>query len=296
MPLLTMSAAPISTLGAASIWRCGRFEFDLRRPLVMGIVNVTPDSFSDGGRFFDPEVAISHAHQLIAEGADLIDIGGESTRPGAADVSVEDELRRVLPILEALSDASVALSVDTSKPEVMRAALNRGASIINDVRALQLPGALDTLLSSQCGVVLMHMQGTPQTMQIDPRYADVTVDVRTFLRDRCEQIEAAGVARDRIALDPGFGFGKTNEHNFELLAQLEQLATLGPPLLVGISRKGMLKHATGRTVGERTIASVAAALIAVERGARIVRVHDVAATRDALAVWQTTREHLKGRP
>jgi dihydropteroate synthase len=290
-----MKSAALHSAVDANTWRCGRFEFELRRPLIMGILNVTPDSFSNGGRFFDPATAIGQARQLIAEGADMIDIGGESTRPGAAEVSVEDELRRVLPIVDALNDAGVALSIDTSKPRVMQAALTRGASIINDVRALSLPGALDVVLESQCGVVLMHMQGTPQTMQIDPRYADVTVEVGAYLRDRCEQVEAAGVARDRIALDPGFGFGKTNEHNFDLLAHLDELTTLARPLLVGISRKGMLKHATGRSVGERTIASAAAALIAVERGARIVRVHDVAATRDALAVWQTTREHLKGQ-
>jgi len=290
-----MKSAALHSAVDANTWRCGRFEFELRRPLIMGILNVTPDSFSDRGRFFDPATAIGQARQLIAEGADMIDIGGESTRPGAAEVSVEDELRRVLPIVDALNDAGVALSIDTSKPRVMQAALTRGASIINDVRALSLPGALDVVLESQCGVVLMHMQGTPQTMQIDPRYADVTVEVGAYLRDRCEQVEAAGVARDRIALDPGFGFGKTNEHNFDLLAHLDELTTLARPLLVGISRKGMLEHATGRSVGERTIASAAAALIAVERGARIVRVHDVAATRDALAVWQTTREHLKGQ-
>src|SRR5882672_792063 len=288
------SATP--TLAAdANTWRCGRFEFQLRHPLIMGIVNVTPDSFSDGGRFFDAATAIGQARQLIAEGADMIDIGGESTRPGAAAVPVKDELRRLLPIVDGLSDAAVALSIDTSKPEVMQAALARGASIINDVRGLSVPGAIDVVLESQCGVVLMHMQGTPQTMQIDPRYADVTVEVGAFLRDRCEQVEAAGVARDRIAIDPGFGFGKTNEHNFDLLAHLDELTALARPLLVGISRKGMLKYATGRSVGERAIASAAAALIAVEHGARIVRVHDVAATRDALAVWQTTREHLKGR-
>jgi len=290
-----MKSAALHSAVDANTWRCGRFEFELRRPLIMGILNVTPDSFSDRGRFFDPATAIGQARQLIAEGADMIDIGGESTRPGAAEVSVEDELRRVLPIVDALNDAGVALSIDTSKPRVMQAALTRGASIINDVRALSLPGALDVVLESQCGVVLMHMQGTPQTMQIDPRYADVTVEVGAYLRDRFEQVEAAGVARDRIALDPGFGFGKTNEHNFDLLAHLDELTTLARPLLVGISRKGMLEHATGRSVGERMIASAAAALIAVERGARIVRVHDVAATRDALAVWQTTREHFKGQ-
>jgi dihydropteroate synthase len=290
-----MPAAPTSSLGGATAWRCGRFAFDLRRPLIMGIVNATPDSFSDGGRFFDAAAALAHARQLIDDGADLLDIGGESTRPGAAAVPVEEELRRTMPIVEALSDAKVALSIDTSKPEVMQATLQCGASVINDVRALTMPGALDIVRASTCGVVLMHMQGTPQTMQNDPRYSDVTLEVRGFLHERCQQVVAAGVAPERIALDPGFGFGKTNEHNFELLAHLEQLVALGRPLLVGISRKGMLKHATGRSVGERTFASAAAALIAVERGARILRVHDVAATRDALAVWQTTREHLKGQ-
>ena len=261
----------------------------------MGIVNVTPDSFSDGGHFFDPVTALAQARQLIADGADLIDIGGESTRPGAEEVTVEDELRRVLPLVEALRDAPVALSVDTSKPEVMRTALARGAAVINDVRSLILPGALPVVLATDCGIVLMHMQGTPQTMQIDPRYADVAGEVGAFLRSRCDQVVQAGVASERIALDPGFGFGKTNEHNFELLARLEELAEIGRPLLVGISRKGMLKHATGRSVGDRLVGSVAAALIAVERGARIVRVHDVAATRDALAVWQTMREQMKGQ-
>jgi dihydropteroate synthase len=194
-----------------------------------------------------------------------------------------------------LSDVPVALSIDTSKPEVMRAALERGAAIINDVRSLSMPGAIEAVLSSRCGIVLMHMQGTPQTMQIDPRYADVTVEVGALLRDRCDQVEAAGIARDRIVLDPGFGFGKTDAHNFELLGRLQELTSIGRPLLVGISRKGMLKHATGRSVGDRATASAAAALIAVERGARIVRVHDVAVTKDALAVWQTTRDYLKGQ-
>jgi dihydropteroate synthase len=261
----------------------------------MGIVNVTPDSFSDGGRFFDPSTAVEQARQLIAEGADLIDIGGESTRPGASEVTVDDELRRVIPIVDALRNDPVALSIDTSKPEVMRAALSRGASVINDVRSLSLPGALEVAAASDCGVVLMHMQGTPETMQDDPRYADVTVEVGAFLRARCDEAQAAGISSERIALDPGFGFGKTNQHNFELLARLAELAALGRPLLVGISRKGMLKHATGRSVSERAVASAAAALIAVERGARIVRVHDVGATRDALQVWQTTIEHMRGQ-
>jgi dihydropteroate synthase len=260
----------------------------------MGIVNVTPDSFSDGGRFFGQDAALAHARQLIAEGADLIDVGGESTRPDASEVTVEDEMRRVMPIVEALGGGAVPVSIDTSKPEVMRAALACGAAVVNDVRALSVPGAIDVVAASNCGAVLMHMQGTPQTMQIDPRYADVAGEVAKFLRKRADEVFAAGVAPERVALDPGFGFGKTNEHNFELLARLGELAALGRPLVVGISRKGMLKFATGRSVGERMVASVAAALIAVERGAHIVRVHDVAATRDALAVWQTTREHMKG--
>lgn len=261
----------------------------------MGIVNITPDSFSDGGRFFDPAAAVAQASQLIADGADLIDIGGESTRPGASEVPVADELRRVLPLVEALRDAPVPLSIDTSKAAVMKAALEQGASIINDVRSLMLPGALDVVASSDCGVVLMHMQGTPQTMQDDPRYGDVTAEVAAFLRARCNEVETAGVASERIALDPGFGFGKTHEHNFELLARLAELKTLDRPLLVGISRKGMLKHATGRSVGDRAVASAAAALIAVERGARVVRVHDVGPTRDALQVWQTTVKHARGQ-
>jgi dihydropteroate synthase len=291
-----MTTSPISgEPEPAATWRCGRFVLDLRRPLIMGIVNVTPDSFSDGGRFFDPAAAVTQARQLIEEGADLLDIGGESTRPGASEVSTDDEMRRVLPIVEALHDARVPLSIDTSKAAVMRAGLEAGASVINDVRSLMQPGALDVVRSSGCGIVLMHMQGTPQTMQDNPRYEDVATEVGAFLRSRCQEVEAAGVASERIVLDPGFGFGKTNEHNFELLARLGELTALARPLLVGISRKGMLKHATGRSVGDRAVASAAAALIAVERGARIVRVHDVGATRDALRVWQTTMEHAKGQ-
>lgn len=252
----------------------------------MGIVNVTPDSFSDGGRFSDLDRALAHALRLVGEGADLIDVGGESTRPGAAGVSVEEELARVIPLVRALRDRAVPVSVDTSKPEVMRAALAEGAAIVNDVRALQAPGAVDAVAASDCGIVLMHMQGEPRTMQADPRYGDVVREVGEFLRARRDALLAAGVARERIVLDPGFGFGKTAAHNFALLARLDELAALGQPLLAGLSRKSMFGHATGRAVGERLHASVAAALIAVQRGARIVRVHDVAATRDALAVWQ----------
>jgi dihydropteroate synthase len=281
-------ADPSMAATPAAAWRCGRMVFDLRRPLIMGILNVTPDSFSDGGRFVDPARAREQGQRLIDEGADIIDIGGESTRPGAAEVTVDDELRRVLPAVEALAQAGAAVSVDTSKPEVMRAALDAGAMIVNDVRALQLPGAIEAVATRACGIVVMHMQGTPQTMQDDPRYGDVTAEVGRFLRGRCDVLRAAGIGSDRVAIDPGFGFGKTVEHNYELLARLRELTSIGRPLLVGISRKGMLKHATGRPVGERAVASAAAALIAVERGARIVRVHDVAATRDALAVWQVT--------
>lgn len=257
----------------------------------MGIVNVTPDSFSDGGRYFDPAQALAHAHVLIEEGADILDIGGESTRPGAPEVSVDEELRRVLPLVEALADCGVPLSVDTSKPEVMRAALAAGAAIVNDVRALQAPGALDVVAASDCGVVLMHMQGAPRTMQQAPHYVDVVAEVAQFLRSRMQAAVQGGVAAERIVLDPGFGFGKSVEHNLTLLARLGALA-LPAPLLVGWSRKSTLGQVTGRAAHERVYASVAAAVLAVERGAAIVRVHDVAATRDALSVLQAMRSHL----
>jgi dihydropteroate synthase len=275
-------------------WRCGRYRLDLARPLVMGIVNVTPDSFSDGGKSGDLESALAHALRLIDEGADVLDIGGESTRPGAAEVDVLEELRRVVPLVQALRAAPVPISVDTSRPEVMRAALVAGAAIINDVRALQAPGAIEAVAGTGCGLVVMHMQGTPQTMQIAPHYDDVVREVAAFLGERCDRLVAAGVDRDRIAIDPGFGFGKSVAHNLQLLAGLDRLAALGQPLLVGLSRKGTLGQLTGRPVGERVYASVAAALIAVERGAGIVRVHDVGATRDALRIWQAVREQTRG--
>lgn len=269
-------------------WSIAGRTLDLARPLIMGIVNVTPDSFSDGGRYFDRSIAIEHGRRLIDEGADLLDIGGESTRPGAADVPEAEEIDRVLPLVEALRDTA-PISVDTSKPGVMRAALAAGASIINDVRALQEPGAFETVTASDCGVVLMHMQGTPRTMQREPRYDDVVAEVAGFLRRRAAALAAVGVAADRIAIDPGFGFGKTAEHNFTLLRELGSLTTVGCPLLVGLSRKSMLGAVSGRPVDDRLAASVAAAVLAVERGARIVRVHDVAATRDALRVWAAVR-------
>jgi len=252
----------------------------------MGIVNVTPDSFADGGKYFDQTAAIAHAHRLTDEGADIIDIGGESTRPGAADVSANDEISRVMPLLEALVSAGITVSVDTSKPEVMRAALAAGAAIINDVRALREPGALETVAATDCGLILMHMQGTPRTMQLAPHYHDVTGEVLQFLSERVEQAFALGIDVARIAVDPGFGFGKSIEHNFTLLSELSALQRLQRPVVVGLSRKSMLGKLSGRPVDERLAASVAAAVLAAERGARIVRVHDVAATCDGLDVLQ----------
>lgn len=263
---------------------------DLGRPLVMGILNVTPDSFSDGGRFLDPAAALAHARSMVASGADLIDVGGESTRPGAAPADLQVELERVLPVIEALARALPApVSVDTSKPEVMRAAVRAGAGLINDVRALGVSGALETAAGLGVPVCLMHMRGEPRTMQAAPQYQDVVAEVRGFLARRVEACVAAGIPRARLILDPGFGFGKTLEHNLALLARLGDIADLGLPVLVGISRKSMLGAITGRAVGERLPASVAAALIAAERGASILRVHDVAATVDALKVLEAVR-------
>jgi len=255
----------------------------------MGVINVTPDSFSDGGRYLQFERALEHARRLAAEGADILDIGAESTRPGASEVDAEVEIARVIPLVRALRGEGKLISVDTSKARVIEAALAAGADIINDVRSLALPGALDAVRGSDCGVVLMHMQGTPQTMQADPRYDDVVAEVATYLRERADALVAAGVARPRIALDPGFGFGKRGVHNRRLLAGLGRIAALGQPVLVGLSRKASLGEMTGRPVDERMAASVTAAVLAVQGGARIVRVHDVAATRDALAVWEAVR-------
>lgn len=266
------------------ILRCGRFELPLGRPLVMGVVNVTPDSFYDGGRYGTPRAAIAQARRLAEEGADLLDVGGESSRPGAAPVTAEEELARILPVLEGVADLKVPASVDTTKPEVMRAALAHGAAMINDITALATPGALEVVAASDAAVCLMHMQGSPRTMQAEPKYADVVAEVRGFLAERAAKCVAAGIAHDRIVVDPGFGFGKTVEHNLTLLARLGDIAALGFPVLAGWSRKSSLGRITGRPAEERLAGSVAAALIAVQRGARIVRVHDVAATRDALAV------------
>ena len=327
--------------------RCGRFRFSLSKPLVMAILNVTPDSFSDGGRFLSRDAALRRADTLIAEGADLIDIGGESTRPGAPPLSLGEELDRVLPIVEALRDRGIALSVDTYKPEVMRAALDAGADMINDIRAFSEPDALEVVARRSCAVCAMHMRGDPRTMQVDPVYDDVVAEVREFLDKRVIALESAGVARDRIVVDPGFGFGKTVAHNYRLLRDLPMTSPGGLPILVGMSRKSMLAAAintaertdvdrtdvdpataegvateqralqdraravatataaaTGavadaaRTIApaERVNASIAAAVCAAERGAAIIRVHDVAATVEALAVWQAINaETLDGQ-
>jgi dihydropteroate synthase len=251
----------------------------------MGIVNVTPDSFSDGGQHASTVAAIAHARQLIADGADILDIGGESTRPGAARVSEQQELDRVLPVIAGLRGITIPISIDTYKPGVMRAALAAGASMVNDVNALQEDGALQAVAETDAAVCLMHKQGTPQTMQRQPEYGNVLDEVSAFLRQRIAAVEAAGIPRDRIVIDPGFGFGKTLAHNLDLLRQLEAFDALGVPLLVGFSRKSMLGAITGRDVGDRMAASVAAAILAVQRGAAIVRVHDVRETVDALKVW-----------
>jgi dihydropteroate synthase len=273
------------------VWNVrGRRALTLDRVLVMGIVNVTPDSFADGGRYFNHADALSRARQLIDEGADIIDIGGESTRPGAAEVSADEEVRRVVPLLEALAGTAIPLSVDTSKPEVIRAALAAGAAIINDVRALQQPGAAEAVAEHDCGVVLMHMQGAPATMQQAPYYRDVTKDVVQFLAQRVQYARARGIDIRRIAIDPGFGFGKTDAHNFTLLSELSELGRMQVPIVVGLSRKATLGRASGRAVDDRGSASVAAALLAAERGANIVRVHDVAATRDALSVLKAMQD------
>ena len=268
----------------------GEFRLSLDHPLIMGIVNVTPDSFSDGGLLDSSRVAVDHALKLAEQGADILDVGGESTRPGATFVPPDEEMRRVLPVIEALVGHGLAVSVDTRKPEVMRAALDSGASMVNDVMALREPGALETLAGSNAAVCLMHMQGEPQTMQQLPHYEDVVAEVRKFLQDRIASCAAAGIARERIVIDPGFGFGKTLEHNLLLLKQLRELTQPGVPLLAGMSRKSMLGALSGRGVGEREYAGVAAHLLAVARGARILRVHNVAAMRDALAIWNAVEE------
>jgi dihydropteroate synthase len=270
-----------------TFWQTTRYRIDLARPQVMGIVNVTPDSFSDGGAHASTAAAIAHCRQLLDEGADILDIGGESTRPGSHPVSVDEELARVLPVLDAALTLGCPVSVDTSKAAVMAAVLARGADIINDISALQAPGALDAVAAHpSCGVCLMHMRGTPESMQLRPQYADVVEEVAAFLRERMAALQGRGIAAERITLDPGIGFGKSVAHNLDLLRRQRELLALGRPLLVGWSRKSTLGAITGRDVGQRVTASVVAALAAVQSGAAIVRVHDVAATVDALKVWR----------
>jgi dihydropteroate synthase len=267
------------------IFHCGKFQLNLKHPHVMGIVNVTPDSFSDGGQYISTEAAVTHALALIDEGADILDIGGESTRPNAKPVSLDEELDRVIPVIMALSkQINVPISIDTYKPKVMHAAIEAGASIVNDVRALQEEGALEVVANSNAGVCLMHMQGTPQTMQINPQYQNVLSEVNAFLADRLQITIKAGIGIDRILLDPGFGFGKTRAHNILLIQQLEYFAELGRPLLVGLSRKSVLGQVAGGDVNERLYASIAASTIAAMKGAKILRVHDVKETKEALKV------------
>jgi dihydropteroate synthase len=254
--------------------------------LVLGIVNVTPNSFSDGGEFLDGSRAIEHALKLHEEGAHLVDVGGESTRPGAAAVPLDEELARVMPVVQALVAKGVAVSVDTMKPEVMRAAIDAGCAVINDVNAFRAPGAIEAVARGKVGAIAMHMQGTPSTMQQSPHYGDVVAEVASYLHGRARALEAGGVAAGDIVIDPGFGFGKTLEHNLALFRALPALAALGYPVLAGVSRKRMIGEITGRPLEERVAGSVAAALLAVQNGARLLRVHDVKQTVDAIRVWR----------
>jgi dihydropteroate synthase len=271
-------------------WLCGRFEFSLKRPLLMGIVNVTPDSFSDGGQHAHTTSAIAHAKKLVAEGADIIDIGGESTRPGALPVSIQEELARILPVMAAMRGCGAAISVDTCKPEVMQAALEAGADIINDVTGMRQPEAQRIVAAHpNCGVCVMHMQGEPRTMQSHPHYDNVVHEIKAALVAQALQLERLGVHRARISLDPGLGFGKTLEHNYQLLHGLAQFVQSGYPIVLGASRKSMIGRITGKPVDQRLSGSIAAALAGVARGAAVLRVHDVDATHDALKVWQAVQ-------
>jgi len=279
-----------SRIDMPTTWRCGRFLFDFterKRPIVMGILNATPDSFSDGGKFRTPKDAIAQAENMIANGVDLIDIGGESTRPGAQPVELQEELDRVLPVIEALKDCGIPLSIDTYKAETMRQALRAGADCVNDIWALRQDGSIDAVLeSNDCGVVLMHMQRDPLTMQFNPDYQNVIAEVKQFLEERTELLIAKGIDSKRIAIDPGFGFGKSLEHNLNMLTNFADFSSLGFPVLAGISRKSMLGKITGKDTDGRLAASIAAAVMAADRGAMIVRVHDVTETVDALKLWE----------
>ncbi|WP_298018534.1 dihydropteroate synthase [uncultured Castellaniella sp.] len=273
-----------------STLRCGRFQLSLERPLVMGIVNVTPDSFSDGNVHFQADQAIAHGLRLIAEGADMLDIGGESTRPGAQAVAADEEWRRIQPVIQGLRDGGVPLSVDTCKPDVMRLSVQAGADMINDIGGFTAPGALDAVRDAGCALCLMHMRGEPRTMQKDPVYADVVADVRDYLAAGARRLRDAGIAADRIVLDPGFGFGKTVAHNYALLRHLPQVMGNDYPSLLGLSRKSMIGAITGRPATQRLGGSIAAALAGATRGAHILRVHDVADTVDALRIWAAVEQ------
>jgi dihydropteroate synthase len=272
-------------------WQTARFRIDLAQPRVMGIVNVTPDSFSDGGRYHSTSAALAHCERLVAEGADILDLGAESSRPGSPPVPVDEELGRLLPVLRGVVALGVPVSVDTYKPEVMRECLASGADIVNDIWALRQPGAREAIAAHPaCGVCLMHMHGEPRTMQQSPMQGDAVAQVRAFLEQQAQALRTLGVAAERIVVDPGIGFGKTVAQNFALLARQRELLASGHALLAGWSRKSSLGHVTGMDVGDRMVPSVAAALIAVERGARIVRVHDVRETVAALKVWRAVQE------
>lgn len=269
-----------------SVLFCGRFKLDLSRPLIMGILNITPDSFSDGGRYLQRDVALQHAEEMVLQGADIIDVGGESTRPGAEHVSLQQELDRVMPVLEALLALNVPISVDTRKTDVMREALALGVDLVNDIGALEADGALEVVAASNAAVCLMHKQGEPSSMQQAPTYGDVVAEVAAYLRQRASLAQAAGIAAKRIMIDPGFGFGKTQDHNITLLQKLANLSLDGFPVLAGLSRKSMLGAITGNAPVERVHESVAAALLAIQRGAAVVRVHDVKPTRDAIKIME----------
>lgn len=279
-------------------WRCGRFLFDLakrNRPIVMGILNATPDSFSDGGKFRSPKDAIAQAERMLEDGVDLIDIGGESTRLGAEPVGLQEELDRVLPVIEALKDCGTPLSIDIYKSETMRQALLAGVDCVNDIWALRQNGAVDAVIESQnCGIVLMHMQRDPLTMQFNPEYTNVIAQVKQFLQDRVNLLTSTGISNDRIAIDPGFDFGKSLEHNLSMLAHFSEFSSLGLPVLAGISHKSVIGKITGKDTNSRVAPSVAAAIMAADRGASIVRVHDVAETVDALKLWAAIQVDISG--
>lgn len=274
-------------------WLCGRFELNFERPLLMGIVNITPDSFSDGNHYLQADAAIAHAKQLIADGADILDIGAESTRPGAEPVALDEELRRLLPVIEGLRALNVPISVDTFKPAVMRAVLAAGADIINDIAGFRDPESIAAVAGTNCGLCVMHMQGEPRTMQQQPSYRDLHLEVKNFLSDRVQALRSAGVAPQRIMLDPGLGFGKTVEHNYTLLRDLEKIQIDSYPWLIGLSRKSMIGHVVNKAPQQRLAGSLAGMLAAVSRGAAVLRVHDVAESADALNVWLAVEQGIK---